>query len=40
MLDRWVSEVTTTLRTAVEERVATRVLAAEAALTAELAEPR
>ncbi|MEV3903524.1 hypothetical protein AB0K11_14460 [Mycobacterium sp. NPDC050551] len=33
VLDRWVGEVTTTLRSAVEELVATRVLAAEAALT-------
>ena len=37
VLDRWVGEVTSALRSAVEERVATRVLAAEAALTAELA---
>jgi hypothetical protein len=32
-LERWVTEVTTTLRSALEERVATRVLAAEIALT-------
>jgi hypothetical protein len=32
-LDRWVTDVTTTLRSALEERVATRVLAAESALT-------
>ena len=37
VLDRWVTEVTTSLRSTVEELVATRVLAAEAALTAELA---
>ena len=37
VLDRWVTEVTTSLRSAVEERVATRVLAAETALTSELA---
>jgi hypothetical protein len=36
-LDRWVTDVTGTLRSAVEERVATRVLAAETALTSELA---
>jgi hypothetical protein len=36
-LDRWVTDVTTTLRSALEERVATRVLAAEAALTSEQA---
>ncbi|MEO3759024.1 hypothetical protein ABGB19_12145 [Mycobacterium sp. B14F4] len=33
VLDRWVTEVTTTLKSALEERVATRVLAAETALT-------
>ena len=37
VLDRWVSDVTNTLRSAVEERVATRVLVAETALTSELA---
>ncbi|QRY47223.1 hypothetical protein JVX93_10700 [Mycolicibacterium boenickei] len=37
VLDRWVGDITTTLRSAVEELVATRVLAAESALTAELA---
>ena len=37
VLDRWVGEITTTLRSAVEELVATRVLAAETALTTELA---
>jgi hypothetical protein len=37
VLDRWVGEVTTTLRSAVEERVATRVLAAETALTTDIA---
>lgn len=37
VLDRWVSDVTSTLRSAVEERAATRVQAAESALTAELA---
>ena len=37
VLDRWVSEVTSALQSAVEERVATRVLAAEAALTADMA---
>ncbi|CRZ17020.1 hypothetical protein [Mycolicibacterium neworleansense] len=37
VLDRWVGEITTTLRSAVEELVATRVLAAETALTSELA---
>jgi hypothetical protein len=36
VLDRWVTDVTTTLRYVVEERVATRVLAAETALTSEL----
>jgi hypothetical protein len=36
VLDRWVGEVTTSLRSAVEEQVATRVLAAEAALTTQL----
>ncbi len=37
VLDRWVGEITTTLRSAVEELVAKRVLAAETALTTELA---
>jgi hypothetical protein len=37
VLDRWVTDVTATLRSAVEERVATRVLAAETALTTDLA---
>jgi hypothetical protein len=37
VLDRWVSDVTSTLRSSVEERVATRVLAAESALTSDLA---
>ncbi|MFG1934162.1 hypothetical protein ACGFK1_26500 [Mycobacterium sp. NPDC048908] len=37
VLDRWVAEVTAALRAAVEERVATRVLAAETALTTDLA---
>ncbi len=37
LLDRWVTDVTTALRSAVEERVATRVLVAETALTSELA---
>lgn len=37
VLDRWVADVTTALRSAGEERVATRVLAAETALTSELA---
>jgi hypothetical protein len=37
VLDRWVTDVTTALRSTVEERVATRVLAAETALTSELA---
>ncbi|MGV9803672.1 hypothetical protein ACWDTP_37060 [Mycobacterium sp. NPDC003449] len=37
VLDRWVTETTTTLRSAVEELVATRVLAAETALTTDLA---
>lgn len=37
VLDRWISEVTSTLQSTLEERVATRVLAAEAALTAEVA---
>ncbi len=36
VLDRWVSDITHTLRSAVEERVATRVLVAETALTSEL----
>jgi hypothetical protein len=37
VLDRWVTDVTATLRSAVEERVASRVLAAETALTSDLA---
>ena len=37
VLDRWIGEVTGTLQSTVEERVATRVLAAEAALTADVA---
>jgi hypothetical protein len=37
VLDRWINEVTGTLQSAVEERVATRVLAAEATLTADVA---
>jgi hypothetical protein len=37
VLDRWVTDVTNTLRAAVEERVATRVLVAETSLTSELA---
>ena len=37
VLDRWVGEVTSMLQSTVEERVATRVLAAEAALTADVA---
>lgn len=37
VLDRWVGEITTTLRSAVEQLVATRVLAAETALATELA---
>jgi hypothetical protein len=37
VLDRWISDVTAALRAAVEERVATRVLAAETALTSDLA---
>ncbi len=37
VLDRWVTDVTATLRSVVEERVATRVLAAETALTSDLA---
>lgn len=37
VLDRWVGDITTTLRSSVEELVAKRVLAAEAALTTELA---
>ena len=37
VLDRWITDVTTTLRSAVEERVATRVLTAETALTSEQA---
>jgi len=38
VLDRWVTDVTATLRSAVEERVATRVLAAETALTSDVAK--
>jgi len=37
VLDRWINEVTATLQSTVEERVATRVLAAEGALTADVA---
>lgn len=37
VLDRWIGEVTSTLQASVEERVATRVLAAEADLTADVA---
>ncbi|MCV7204372.1 hypothetical protein H7J71_20390 [Mycolicibacterium peregrinum] len=37
VLDRWVGEITTTLRSAVEQLVATRVLVAESALTSEQA---
>jgi hypothetical protein len=37
VLDRWVADVTAALRSVVEERVATRVLAAETALTTDLA---
>ena len=37
VLDRWVGDVTAALRSVVEERVATRVLAAETALTTDLA---
>jgi len=37
VLDRWVGDVAAVLRSAAEERVATRVLAAETALTAEAA---
>ncbi len=37
VLDRWVSDVINVVRSAVEERVATRVLVAETALTSELA---
>ena len=37
VLDRWVGDVTATLRSAVEERVATRVLAAETTLISDLA---
>jgi hypothetical protein len=37
VLDRWVTDVTSALRSTVEERVATRVLAAETALTSDLA---
>lgn len=36
VLDRWVTDATNTLRSAVEERVGSRVLAAETALTSEL----
>lgn len=36
VLDRWITDVTTALRSAAEERVATRVLTAETALTSEL----
>jgi hypothetical protein len=36
VLDRWVTDVTAALRSTVEERVATRVLAAETALTSDL----
>ncbi|HJT95537.1 MAG TPA: hypothetical protein VJ777_26960 [Mycobacterium sp.] len=36
VLDRWIADVTAALRSAVEERVATRVLTAETALTSEL----
>ena len=38
VLDRWVTDVTAALRTSVEERVASRVLTAETALTSELAD--
>jgi hypothetical protein len=38
VLDRWVSDVTGALRSLLEERVATRVAAAETALTAELTQ--
>jgi hypothetical protein len=37
VLDRWIADVTATLRATVEERVATRVLAAETELTTALA---
>ena len=37
VLDRWVTDLTAMLRSTVEERVATRVLAAETALTSDLA---
>ena len=37
VLDRWINEVTGTLQSTLEERVATRVLAAEAELTADVA---
>jgi hypothetical protein len=37
VLDRWISDVTAALRSAVEERVATRVLTAETELTSDLA---
>ncbi|HET6734035.1 hypothetical protein [Mycobacterium sp.] len=36
VLDRWITDVTTALRSSAEERVATRVLTAETALTSEL----
>jgi hypothetical protein len=36
VLDRWITDVAATLRSAVEERVATRVLAAETTLTSDL----
>ena len=37
VLDRWITDVTTALKSSVEERVATRVLTAETALTSQLA---
>jgi len=37
VLDRWINDLTAALQSMLEERVATRVLAAEAALTAEVA---
>ncbi|MFY9921616.1 MAG: hypothetical protein WAL26_24960, partial [Mycobacterium sp.] len=37
VLDRWINEVTGTLQSTLEERVATRVLAAEAELTSHVA---
>jgi hypothetical protein len=37
VLDRWVTDVAATLRSTVEERVATRVLVAETTLTSDLA---